>query len=445
MNGDDGRLSEAQEAEFARELERRKAQNVSYVNNVRDIAEARAKKAEDELHAILRQHRGRPTYKISLACVRALYGDHLAYNEMAEADELNGRRFRDADYGRMADLIEQKYAMACSIESLRLAVTQLCDERRYHPVRHYLETLPPWDGVSRWRLLPSTLFGHSFVEDPYAPAPPLAATALERFAIACVARALSPGCQVDTVLILQGKQGFKKTTFFRALAGAWHGEGAMDIHSNKAPLLLGASWIWVWDELTTIMRGREEVAVKDFVSRLKDCLIKPYGRHAIEKPRSSVIAGTTNAEEILTDVTGDRRYWIVRVFKRVDADLVLACRDQLWAEALHLYRAREQWHLTDAEEEERDLQASEWRAPEAWLEPVAHWVRSQDAERLLAKHGYLTAHDVAGGLGVPVEKRDKAVLTRVGVALAQLDWSATARRREGKVRLRLWVPPTRPT
>lgn len=431
---DEGELSDAEQRAWA-EVAARAAQASGVVkSNVIDLDHRRR---ETELDAILRTARSLKTYGAVLPCVRLMYGHRLAYNEMIETEELDGRPFRDADYGRLCEDIETRRGVAPSDALIKRAVCQVCDERRYHPVRIYLNDLRAWDGVARWRLIPHKLFGHPEPRIPEAPA--LEEIALERFAIAAIARVMSPGCQVDTVLILQGDQGFKKTTFFRSLAGIWHGEGAMDIHNNKAPLLLAASWIWVWDELTTIMRGREEVAVKDFVTRLKDVMVKPYGRHAIKKQRSCVIAGTTNATEILTDPTGDRRWWIVRVLKRIDHQWLIDHRDQLWAEALHYYRNKSQWHMTDDEEEQRSEAASEWRAPEAWLEPVATWTRSLDAMRLLATNGWLTSNDVAAGLGVPIERRDKSVMTRIGLTMGQLRWEER-RRTLGGAKVREYRP-----
>lgn len=407
-----------------------------------DLAERRRLAALDELHAQLRTAGGKKSYGIVLGIVRALFGERLAYNEMCEAEELDGRRFADADYGAIAEEIETKYKLDPGFERVRMAVTQVTSEHRYHPVERYFSGLHAWDGVRRWALIPGELFGHDIKpEDALGETPPLPCVIMEKWAVSAVARVLDPGCQVDTVLILQSsEQGRKKTTFFRVLAGAWHGEGAMDIHNNKAPLLLSASFIWVWDELTSAMRGRDETAVKDFVTRLKDMLFKPYGRHAIEKKRRGIIAGTTNSRTILFDPTGDRRWWIVEVHRRINAAGLAEKRDQLWAEALHMYRARKQWHLTEDEETARSAAAEEWRAPEIWTEPIERWLESDTAERLLAKDGYLTGNDVAAGLGIPVERRDRAVETRIGLTMARLGWTA---KRAGRARARFqaYSPP----
>src|SRR5262249_12332901 len=79
-------------------------------------------------------------------------------------------------------------------------------------------------------------------------------------------------------------------------------------------------------------RGREE-RVKSFLSRQVDgpCRMA-YGHLSIERPRPFIVVGTTNSATYLSDPTGNRRVWPVRIVKFA-IDTLRAMRDQLWGEA----------------------------------------------------------------------------------------------------------------
>lgn len=127
----------------------------------------------------------------------------------------------------------------------------------------------------------------------------------------------------------------------------WFADDMPDIHSKDAAIQLCGKWIIELAELAAVRRAEIE-GVKAFLSREVDVFRPPYGRRAVSVPRQCAFIATTNEALYLRDQTGNRRFWPVRC-GRIDLDALRAERDQLWAEAVALFHAGEQWHPTSAE------------------------------------------------------------------------------------------------
>jgi predicted P-loop ATPase len=165
------------------------------------------------------------------------------------------------------------------------------------------------------------------------------------------------------MLVLTGKQGVYKSTFFSTLAkDKLFTDSIQGVEGNQAIEKLMNSWIIEFGELQAFSKS-ETKAIKRFITSREDRTRLAYGKRTAFLKRQCVFAGTTNKSEFLKDETGERRYWPVEVkeegrTKDVMKDLPSEV-DQIWAEALHywrdekelIYLTKEQEKLAEVEQE----------------------------------------------------------------------------------------------
>jgi predicted P-loop ATPase len=197
--------------------------------------------------------------------------------------------------------------------------------------------------------------------------------------ISAVARAMKPGCKVDTVLVLEGEQGIKKSTAIAALFGEEYTAESVSLFDqhNKMVMAMMGAWVVELAEFVAIARSHH-ASVKGLISMRRDRVVLPYARLASTHPRRCIFFGTINpdATGYLTDSTGNRRYWPVTVTK-IDLEGIAIRRDQLWAEAV-IATAGERWWLEPDEERDASTEQSEREEEDAWVEPL----RRQDPQRV---------------------------------------------------------------
>ena len=185
---------------------------------------------------------------------------------------------------------------------------------------------------------------NSFLTDAFStPDSSLTQTLSANWLKSLVARGIWPGCKVDTMLVLKGKQGTFKSTALKLLAGKYFAELNCDLNNDRDfPLSISGRWIVELDELHSFNRV-ESTTIKKRLSQSVDNTKVPYGKKYEDYPRTCVMVGTTNAERFSHDETGNRRFWPVDVFK-VDLDYIKSNREQLFAEALFRVKQGESWH-----------------------------------------------------------------------------------------------------
>jgi hypothetical protein len=294
-------------------------------------------------------------------------------------------------------------------EDVEAAILMAASDRQFHPIQQYLRSID-WDGVPRLSAMARDYFGTDHA---------LYALFVRKWMISAVARALNPGCKVDTALMLYGEQGFFKSTFFAILGGDWHADSPIDIANKDSFQQIHAAWIYEFAELENVVTGRAESRLKAWLTSTHDMYRAPYARSVTRKARSCVICGTTNRKQFLTDDTGSRRFLIVPIQQTIPRDLLVECRDQLWAEAMAAYESGEPWWLDrDAEIQREDLNA-EYHDEDSWHDAVAAYLDGRDQ---------VTVGDVLEhALGVEIARQGRWEQVRVGRILTAMKW---ARRRE---------------
>lgn len=286
----------------------------------------------------------------------------IVFNQLADGMEIRGKVpwphpakfWRDADDAQLICYVDAAYG-TFSARNYDIAVTKAVDDRSYHPIREFFETLPDWDGVERADTL---LIDYLGAEDtPYV----RAVTRKELCAAYC--RVYHPGIKFDSMIVLNGDQGIGKSTLIAKLGGEWYSDSLnlSDMNDKTAAEKLQGYWIMEIGELAG-MRKADLDKVKAFISRQDDKYRASFGRRVTPHPRQCVFFGTTNSQNgYLRDITGNRRYWNVKVpgngkYKPWDMDEDTV--KQIWAEVMVYAKAGEKLYLSPeledyAKEEQR--------------------------------------------------------------------------------------------
>lgn len=297
-----------------------------------------------------------------------IYHDEMAGRPMVTAPlpwepqvfPYSTRQWKDEDDSGLRGYIETVYRITGK-EKVADGFAVFALNHRVNRLRDFLESLV-WDGVSRLDCLLVDYFGAK--DSVYT------REAIRKTLVGAVARIFTPGVKFDNMLILAGKQGIGKSSFFRFLGMGWYSDSLCTFEGKDAAELLQGYWIIEAGELTGMSKS-EMNTVKQFLSKEDDIYRAAYGHRTEKHPRQCIIVGTTNETEFLKDYTGNRRFWPVDLTgegrsKSIWKDLPSEV-PQIWAEAAARYRLGEPLILSDeaekmaehAQEEHREASYSE--------------------------------------------------------------------------------------
>jgi len=220
-----------------------------------------------------------------------------------------------------------------------------------------------WDGVPRVRSFFKDCFG-SLDPENYLSA------ISKNFWVSIIARVMQPGCKADHMVILVGEQGSFKSTALSIIGGKWFSELHNGFDSKEFAKEIQASFLIEVSELGALNKTNIE-STKGKLSATFDRDRGLYNKFYKDLPRQCIFAGTTNDYEFLKDITGNRRFWPVKV-EKTQLDYIKENRDQLFAEAMALYLAGENWHEVPLEETLKQ-QENYTEAP-LWADDIDRWV-----------------------------------------------------------------------
>jgi len=254
-------------------------------------------------------------------------------------------------------------------DDVRSAVLSASLMQPFDPLYDWVMALKDkWDGTRRLETLMQRVAG---VEDTA-----WARTVFPLWMRSLVARITQPGCKVDTMLILEGHQGFKKSSFFAALVpdSKFFSDSMSRVKHDveTVRLIHSGPAIFEASELTGLKKQEVE-EIKAFLATQEDDL-RPLYESPKKAKRRCVFVGTTNRDDYLRDETGGRRFWPLRVMKKIDIVTVKAELEQLYAEALHDLAAGLIWWIPDEAEAMAQREQNARYEEDIWVEPICRYL-----------------------------------------------------------------------
>jgi putative DNA primase/helicase len=315
--------------------------------------------------------------------------------------------------------------------TLRDAVSMAAHDQHVHPVRDWLDGLE-WDGTPRVE--------HWLHECIGTPDNEYVRRVGRYFIIMMVARIYRPGCKADTVMVLEGQQGTRKSTALKVLTGDAHfGDTPFVMGDKDSFMALRGKWLYEIAELDSLNKA-DVTRAKAFLSSSIDSYRAPYSRSYEDHKRQCVFAATTNQYEYLRDLTGGRRFWPVLV-GHIDIQRLTEWRDQLFAEAVHLFRAGEAWWPEEAEFDRLFKPEIDQRMlDDPWITVVNCWMAEADVAIKMRHDGHgVTVLDVLrDAIKMEVSKigAGQQEAKRIGMIMAMLGCQRVKR---GPKNSRQWV------
>lgn len=315
-------------------------------------------------------------------------------------------------YSRMANRFP--FLSSRSMNNIKEAVTLIGFENAYDSAQEKLKSLV-WDKTPRL----DTWLHHTYgVEDSEYHAK-VGANWLKGMA----KRIMQPGCKFDFAIILHGAQGIRKSMSLLILAGEENHIEFTKLAEREFEQNIQGKTLVEFSEAAVFYKSDQET-LKSILTRQKDSYRPPYARSTRDFPRRCVFAVTANADEVLKDDTGNRRWWPIFCGKNTaDTDWLSENRDQLFAEARDRVMVLKET-VWEVPEEALLLNQEAVRMREQDEDIISDWFKKlseqEKANGVTIRDAFVTVYAPVNRDGIPIPKENVPISKRSEMSIARI-------------------------
>ena len=204
---------------------------------------------------------------------------------------------------------------------------------KFDPLESYLRQLD-WDRVPRVNTALHTYTGCDDTEHTREVS--------RIFFLSMSAKALHPGCKVDTIAIFEREKGTEETDMLSIIGKNWYTDSLKKIGSKRNYDVLKTMWLAKIPNLTDTLEKGGKV-IHHYLTRQTDSYLPAYKREAVTVQKRYMYVGETDDNTYQQYIEGSRRFMPIQI-KTVNVEALRADIDQIHAEACYRVLNNELWY-----------------------------------------------------------------------------------------------------
>lgn len=352
-----------------------------------------------------------------------------AYTDRPEASACHWQRLTDHIENSLWCAM-QHHGMAVNLNELH---TLLGSDfvKEYHPLKEYLDGLPPWDGETNYIDRMAAMV--HVKESPHSPlqqdksrerndlseTPVRFADILKRWMVSMIAAALNETVVNQVILTLIGRQGSYKTSFMQHILppvlSEYYTTKSNSSRMTKDDLFTMTENLVINLEEIDTMPPSELNQLKAMVTQRYVDERRAYGRNKVHLPHVASFVATGNNLQFLTDDTGNRR-WLPFEVEDIDspweADIPY---EGIYSQTYALYQdVNFRYWFTDKEIQQLRGHVQQFEVPRPEYELILTYYRKPVG---LERGVYTTSSQIIGRFG---NTSLRLSLQKVGRAMREL-------------------------